>query len=107
MKSNSLIITFLSLTLSMFSHSRGAQDIALEVESVKVEYYSSSDRGLVYVYGCSQCKSTKYYKFEQKPIIKKQGKIIPFEVFLKEYRDAKEPTVFLNKQTHSVLRINY
>ena len=107
MKYNTLLIALLSLTVSTLSHSRGTLDVALEVDHIKIEYYSTSNSGLLYVYGCSQCKGKKYYSFDKKPIIKKQGKIIPFETFLKEYRDAEEPTVFLDKKSLTVLRINY
>ena len=99
---------FLILTLiSSSSFAIKALDKAIEVDSIKIEYISSSDRGYVYVYGCSQCKQKKYYEFNKKPIIKRKGNIISFEEFLKDYSNAKEPTVFLDPKTLKVLRVNY
>jgi len=80
-------------------------ETALELRSIKVEYYSTSNRGLVYVYDCYKCK--KYYSFTTKPIIKKDGKIISFDEFLQDSVNVKYPTVFLDIEDETVRRINY
>ncbi len=79
---------------------------ALETNGIRVEYIESSNRGLVHVKNCNQCKQ-KTYTFAKKPIIKKYGRIISFDEFLTDYWNAEDPTLFLDPESLSVLRINY
>lgn len=102
-----LLIILLTLFACQSAYAAKALDIALEMESLKAEYISSSNRGLIYVYGCSQCGNNKFYPFNSKPVIKRGGQEISFEEFLKDYPNAKEPTVFLDPNTSNVQRINY
>lgn len=101
------LLTFITLIISSNSFAAKAVELARELHSIKVEYISSSDRGLIYVYGCSQCKGKTYYEFNSKPIIKKEGKTISFDDFLTDYRNGKFFTLFLSLDNHSVQRINY
>jgi len=81
-------------------------ELAVETNGIRVEYIESSNRGLIYVKNCSHCKQ-KNYTFSKKPIIKKYGRIISFDEFLTDYWKAEYPTLFLDPESLSVLRINY
>lgn len=81
-------------------------DIALEANSIRVEYIASSKRGLIYPKNCEQCDQS-YYEFSQDPIILKAGKKISFTRFLTDYRNAKFPTLLVDKKTKTVLKVVY
>jgi len=81
-------------------------ELAVETNGIRVEYIESSNRGLVHIKDCNQCEK-KYYSFSKKPIINKYGKIISFDEFLTDYWNAEYPTLFLDPESLSVLRINY
>lgn len=81
-------------------------DTALETSGIRVEYFESSRKGVVYVKGCEQC-SQKFYKFSDEPRVKRKGKYISFEEFMTDYRNAEHPTIFLDKRTRSVRKILY
>lgn len=81
-------------------------DIALETESISVDYREISKTGIIRVKGCSVC-SKETYRFNENIVIKKQGEIIPIAQFLKEYWKAKYPTLFANKDDLSIMRISY
>lgn len=98
------LIGALSLTLN--SYAAKYLEIAVETNGIKVEFFESSNRGLIHVKDCSQCKQ-KYYTFTNKPIIKRFGRIVSFETFLTDYWNAEDPTLFLDPDSLSVLRINY
>ena len=95
-------------SLLFFNHCYAVKtlDIALEATSIKVEYIASSNRGLIYPKNCQQC-SQAYYEFSQTPIIIKAGKKIPFAIFLKDYWNAKFPTLLVDKKTKTVLKVVY
>lgn len=101
------IITLLALTLCSLSVAKiKTLDIAVEMASLKAEYFETSNRGIISVYGCNQCKK-KSYEFTEKPKITKNGKPVSLDFFLKDYRNAKFPTLLLNKTDSSVLKIIY
>ncbi len=81
-------------------------ELAVETNGIRVEYIESSNRGIIYVKGCSECEMKKYF-FSKKPIIEKHGKSISFNEFLGSYWNAEYPTLFLDPESLSVLRINY
>jgi hypothetical protein len=81
-------------------------DIAVEATSIKVEYIASSNRGIIYPHNCEQCDQD-YYDFSQSPTIIKSGKKISFNSFMKDYWNAKFPTLLLDKKTKSVLKVVY
>ncbi|MEH6344913.1 MAG: hypothetical protein V7785_07505 [Bermanella sp.] len=101
-----IVFLFTSLCFATSVYSATALDIALEPQSIKVEYMSSSDSGIIYVKGCDQC-SNAFYTFKQKPKIIKQGKEISFEIFMTEYWNAKFPTLFLDIKSQAVIRVVY
>ncbi len=102
----SIIFLFASLYFSACAYSATALDIALEPQSIKVEYMDSSSSGIIYVKGCDQC-GKDFYNFKQKPKIIKQGKEISFEIFMTEYWNAKFPTLFLDIKSQAVMRVVY
>lgn len=100
-----IYLIIFSLLFCHQAYSLKSLEKALELKSIKVEYYKTSGRGLVYVYSCYKCK--KYYSFTSKPIIKRRGKTITFEEFLQDSINVKYPTVFLDIEDETVRRINY
>ncbi len=101
-----IIFLFTSLCFSTSAYSATALDIALEPQSIKVEYMDSSNSGIIYVKGCEQC-GKDFYNFKQKPKIIKQGKEISFDNFMEDYWNAKFPTLFLNIKSKTVMRVAY
>ncbi len=101
-----LLFIFSVLTISQSSFAAQALDVAREANSIKVEYYQSSKKGLVRVKGCNQC-SKEVYTFTQKPLITRSGQTIPFEEFMQEYWKAEYPTLLLDIKTLSVISIHY
>jgi len=81
-------------------------DTAIEASSIRMEYISSSKRGLIYPKDCPQCKQA-FYEFSQEPIIIKAGKEILFSNFLTDYWNAKYTTLLLDKETKTVLTVIY
>lgn len=81
-------------------------DIALEATSLKLEYYESTQRGIVRLQGCSVCDKD-FYDFDSIPNINKNGNTVSFEYFQKDFWNAKYPTVFLDKTTQQIIRIQY
>lgn len=101
-----IVFLFTSLCFSTSAYSATALDIALEPQSIKVEYMSSSDSGIIYVKNCDQCGKA-FYNFKIKPKIIKQGKEISFDIFMEDYWNAKFPTLFLNIKSQAVMRVVY
>jgi len=100
----------LFLFILLFSaHSQGAVkalSLAVEPTSIRVEYIESTNRGIIYVYGCPQCSSSRY-SFSIPPRIHKQGKAYPFKAFLTDYWREKYPTLILDPDTQAVLSVVY
>ncbi len=97
---------FYVFTISQVTLGAQALDVAREMDSIKVEYYQTSNKGLVRVKGCNQC-SKEVYTFTQKPLITRSGQTIPFEEFMQEYWKAEYPTILLDIKTRSVISIHY
>ncbi len=95
-------------TWSFFSavHGDVEVDTAVETGSIKVEYFETTKKGIIYVYDCDQC-TKKFYSFSDEPRIKRQGKYIPFDEFMTDYWNAESPTLFLDPQSRSVLKVLY
>ncbi len=89
-----------------FAHADIEEDTALETGSIKVEFFETSGKGVIHVLDCDQCLK-QFYTFSDQPRIKRKGSYIPFEVFMKDYWNAKNPTIFLDKQSRSVLKVSY
>ncbi len=83
-----------------------ALDIAVETNGIKVEFNTAINRGSIHVYDCKQCTESNYY-FTKKPQILKSGRLISFEKFMKDFWNAKYPTLILDKKTFSVLKVIY
>lgn len=108
MKTINLTITALVFALvSNVSHSAKALDIAIEMEKFKAEYYSTTDKGIITVTGCSQCKGVDTYTFKGDVKILKKGKPINLDVFIKDYWNAEYPTIFLDPKTKLIKLIAY
>ncbi len=100
------LLSLIFVMFSSFSHGAQALDIALETGGIRVEYITSSNRGIIRVRDCEQC-SQSYYKFSSPPIIQKQGRQISFSEFLNDYWRAKFPTLILDKQSLNVSKVVY
>ncbi len=101
-----LLSLFCILSFSQNGLAARALDVARETDSIKVEYYQTSNSGLVRVKGCNQC-TKEMYTFTKKPLITRSGQAIPFEEFMQEYWQAEYPTLLLDIETLSVLSIHY
>ncbi len=101
-----IICLFICFYFSASASAATALDIALEPQSIKVEYMDSSNSGIIYVKDCEQC-TKPFYSFKQKPKIIKQGKEISFETFMTDYWNARFPTLFLNIKSQAVMRVVY
>ncbi len=100
------LLSFILVLLSSAGHTSQALDIAIETGGIRVEYIPSSQRGIVRVYRCAQC-SQSYYKFSTPPIIIKRGEKISFNEFLKDYWNAKFPTLILDKESLNISKVVY
>ncbi len=94
--------TYLPFSYANFS----AQDLAVEAGAIKVEFNTATNTGSIHVYRCEQCLNANYHFFV-KPEILKKGKPVSFDIFLKEFWNAKFPTLILDKNTLNVLKIIY
>ncbi len=83
-----------------------ALDIALETGGIKVEYNDVSKKGIIHVYKCEQC-TKKYYEFSELPKIMRKGSDISFDIFMKDYWNAKYPTLLLDIESLTVLQVSY
>jgi|GEM_PF-1169669 len=83
-----------------------ALDSAMEAGGIKVEFNSISNKGTVHVLRCEHCMHTNY-PFNQKTKFIKQGRVISFDAFMKDYWNAKYPTLILDKEDLTVLKIVY
>jgi len=92
--------------MSSVSHGVTALDTAIEVGSIKVEFYNTSNTGIIHVYQCDSC-TQKIYKFSTPPKVIRSGKVITFEFFLKDYWNAKFPTLLLDNKSLSVFQVVY
>ena len=102
-----ILMCFLTiLSIAPLSYGAKALDVAREAESIKVEYYETTQSGLVRVKGCSQCNKDTY-KFDTPPLITKGGKAISIKEFMKEYWEAEFPTLLLDIKDLTVLSIHY
>lgn len=100
-----IFLVFLMSTQISFSKTIAITH-ALEVNSIKVEYMETSNKGLVYVYGCKQC-ADKYYKFDSTVKITKDGQEILLEELMSDYWNANTPTLFLNSKNNVIEAISY
>ncbi len=101
-----LLSLFCVLSFSQTSLAAHAADIAREVASIKVEYYDTTNKGVVRVKGCSQC-SKKMYSFTSIPLITRNNKTITFKEFMADYWNATFATLLLDKNTLTVQSIHY
>ena len=83
-----------------------ASDTAVETGGIKVEFNSISNKGTIHVFRCELCTKTNYL-FNHKPKIIKQGSIITFNAFMEDYWNAKYPTLILDKENLTVLKVVY
>ncbi len=100
------LLSFILVLLSSAGHTSQALDIAKETGGIRVEYIASSKRGIVRVFRCTQC-SQSYYKFSTPPTIIKRGKKISFNEFLKDYWNAKFPTLILDSESLNISKVVY
>lgn len=77
-----------------------------ELKSFSIEYSAISKKGIIRAVGCETCE-TDTYTFEGSVLILKNGKNIPLEVLLKEYWEVKYPTISLDKNSNTIVRITY
>lgn len=101
-----ITLILFSLLMSDCYSASTALNIAVEAKSIRVEYIESSKRGVIYVYSCNQCKQRQYY-FDKAPTILRSGKSISFRTFLKDYWNAKIPTLVLDPYSKTVLKVVY
>ena len=97
---------FICFLFSSNLYADNTPDTALETGSIKVEFFETSQEGIIYVYDCDQC-TKKIYTFSDQPRIKRKGKYISFEEFMKDYWNAEHPTLFLDERTQSVRKVLY
>ena len=83
-----------------------ARDKAVETNGIRVEFNSISISGIIYVYQCEQCNKSNY-TFTKLPQVIRRGTTIAFDIFMNDFRNAKYPTLILDKETLTVLKIVY
>lgn len=102
--------TLLALTLGLLCSTSvfaiETLDIALEAKSLKLEFYETTQRGIIRLKGCSRCEKD-FYDFEKKPSIIKNGQSISFEAFQNDFWNAQYPTIFLDKTNQLVIKVIY
>ena len=101
-----LLLLNLFFSQNMFANTMSSPETALEADSLKLEYYETSQRGIIRLKGCSLCEKD-IYEFSEVPNILKNGKAISFDVFQKDFWNAKHPTIFIDKNTQQVIKIIY
>ena len=88
------------------AHATTATSFAYEANSLKLAYSEISQAGTIRLFGCSRCDKS-VFSFTTPPNILKQGNSVPFSFFLKDYWNAKYPTLFVDKNTAQVIQITY
>lgn len=96
----------MSFLLSTSVFSMESAEIALEANSLKLEYYETTQRGIIRLQGCSHCEK-EFYDFDGQPIILKSNKAISFEAFQQDFWNAKYPTIIIDKTYHKVIKVIY
>lgn len=81
-------------------------EVPLEMDSFQIEYRDISKTGTIRVKNCNRCKQD-IYKFNETIEIKRKNQTITINELLKDYWNAKHPTVFLNLNDTTVIRISY
>jgi hypothetical protein len=77
-----------------------------ELKSFSIEYSDISKKGIIRTIGCETC-DTDLFTFDNSVLISKNGKGIPLSVLLKEFRKVKYPTISLDKNSNTIVRITY
>ena len=81
-------------------------EIPLEMEKFKVEFYQTTQKGLITPVGCSQCKEQRYHFGSDIKIIR-ANQTISIETFISDYWNAKYPTIFLTLDQSNVVKVVY
>ncbi|MFT5594144.1 MAG: hypothetical protein ACI8SR_002533 [Oceanicoccus sp.] len=81
-------------------------DTALEANGMKVEFFDSSETGIIRPINCNLCL-LEFYNFDNKIKINKSGTPIPLKTFMDDYWNAQYPTLFIDPRTNTVKKINY
>ena len=81
-------------------------EVPLEMDSFQVEYRDISKTGTIRVKNCHRCKQD-IYEFNETIKIIRNNQSITINELLKDYWNAKHPTVFLNLNDAAVVRISY
>lgn len=99
-----IAILFIATTFSVYS--LASREIPIEPKSIKVEYYETSNRGVIYVYECEHCIK-KQYEYKGKIPIVKRGVKISFDQFMKEYNSIEYPALMISPQSGLIVRVTY
>jgi len=100
------ILLSISIILSPFALAVTDLEVPLEMDSFQIEFSDISKTGIIRVKGCKNCKK-EIYAFSDKTVIKHEGQVVTPEQLLNEYNDARYPTIFLELNSDTVVRINY
>jgi hypothetical protein len=106
MKHLIIIIFSISAFFSVVTNGATPIDIPIEMDGFKIEFFETSNRGIISVIGCDSCDE-KIYEFKSSIDIFKQGKKISLNVFLKDYWNSDNPTIFLDPKSGYAIRIIY
>ena len=101
----SLILLFWCL-IPISTADVAARDKAIESTSIRVEFNSISISGIIYVHQCEQCRKSNY-TFTKIPLVIRRGTTIAFDIFMNDFQNAKYPTLILDKEDLTVLKIVY
>ncbi len=101
-----ILILWISMFYMTTAHSVTATSTAYEAKSLKLVYSDISQAGTIRLFGCSRCEKS-VFSFTTLPAILKQGNLVPFSFFLKDYWNATYPTLLIDKNTSQVIQITY
>jgi len=101
-----IFLVCIIISLPVFSVENKHRDTALEMASLKAEYYSSSKKGIITPIDCEIC-ILKLYHFNDQTTIRRDNKLISIQDFMNEYWKIKYPTIFIDPDNNHVLSIIY
>lgn len=81
-------------------------ELPLEMNSFQIEFRDISKAGTIRVEGCKKCIK-EIYEFDDSVIVQRSGKVITIKELLNEYWKAQYPTIFLEINSDTVVRISY
>ncbi|EAT11136.1 hypothetical protein HF888_04130 [Bermanella marisrubri] len=99
-----ILVIFMLILSSLSAGLANAK--SMEIKSIVVEYYESTNSGIIRIPDCKRC-DFDFYEFDNTLEVKKDRKKGSIKDLSKEYWKVNFYTVFIKPNSNKVLRIYY